>query len=50
MALQLNQELQNKYPYLEISVLKMSEVKENKYFRLDDEYYQKDYLLLDKSM
>ena len=50
MALQLNQELQNKYPYLEISVLKMSEVKENKYFRLDDEYYQKDYLLLDKNI
>ncbi|MDA3056507.1 MULTISPECIES: restriction endonuclease subunit S [unclassified Campylobacter] len=50
MALNLNQTLQNKYPNLEMSVLKMSEVKENKYLRLDDEYYQKDYLLLDKNI
>ncbi|MBQ9183358.1 MAG: restriction endonuclease subunit S [Neisseriaceae bacterium] len=39
MALQLNQELQNKYPHLKISVLKMSEVKENKDFRIDDAFH-----------
>lgn len=39
MALQLNQALQNKYPHLKISVLKMSEVKENKDFRIDDAFH-----------
>ena len=39
MALQLNQELQNKYPHLEVSVLKISEVKNNNdLFRLEAEY------------
>ena len=39
MTSNLNQTLQNKYPNLEISVLKMSEVKENKDFRIDDAFH-----------
>ncbi|MBO7081519.1 MAG: restriction endonuclease subunit S [Neisseriaceae bacterium] len=46
MALQLNQELQNKYPHLEVSVLKMSEVKENnENFRIDSEPFKKSNLI-----
>ena len=50
MALQLNQELQNKYPHLEVSVLKMSEVKINNenLFKLEAEFYKKEYLELEE--
>lgn len=40
-----NQALQTKYPHLEVSVLKLSEVKkDNESFRLDSEYFKKEYL------
>lgn len=48
MYLNLNQELQNKYPHLEISVLKMSQAKSNKDFRIDSEYFSKKYIEIDK--
>ena len=50
MALHFNQELQNKYPHLEVSVLKMSEVKINNenLFRLEAEFYKKEYLELEE--
>lgn len=42
----LNQSLQDKYPHLEISVLKLSEVqKDNESFRIDSEYFKKEYML-----
>ena len=45
MALQLNQELQNKYPHLEISVLKYSDaMKDNDSKRIDSEFFKKEYL------
>lgn len=41
----LNQTLQEKYPYLEISVLKLSEAqKDNESKRIDSEYFKKEYL------
>ncbi|EAJ6231209.1 restriction endonuclease subunit S [Campylobacter coli] len=41
----LNQTLQEKYPHLEISVLKLSEVqKDNESKRIDSEYFKKEYL------
>lgn len=40
-----NQTLQDKYPHLEVSVLKLSEVKkDNESFRIDSEYFKKEYL------
>ena len=43
-----NQTLQDKYPHLEVSVLKLSEVKkDNESFRIDSEYFKKEYLELD---
>lgn len=43
-----NQALQTKYPHLEVSVLKLSEVKkDNESFRIDSEYFKKEYLELD---
>ncbi|HJE65602.1 MAG TPA: restriction endonuclease subunit S [Campylobacter avium] len=40
-----NQALQTKYPHLEVSVLKLSEVKkDNESFRIDSEYFEKEYL------
>lgn len=40
-----NQSLQEKYPHLEVSVLKLSEVREdNESFRIDSEYFKKEYL------
>lgn len=40
-----NQALQDKYPRLEVSVLKLSEVKkDNESFRIDSEYFKKEYL------
>ncbi|HEB9307115.1 TPA: restriction endonuclease subunit S [Campylobacter coli] len=40
-----NQTLQEKYPHLEISVLKLSEVqKDNESKRIDSEYFKKEYL------
>ncbi|WP_394980774.1 restriction endonuclease subunit S [uncultured Helicobacter sp.] len=40
-----NQTLQYKYPHLEVSVLKLSEVKkDNESFRIDSEYFKKEYL------
>ena len=45
MALQLNQELQNKYPHLEISVLKYSDaMTDNDSKRIDSEFFKKEYL------
>ena len=45
MALQLNQELQNKYPNLEISVLKYSDaMRDNDSKRIDSEFFKKGYL------
>ena len=45
MALQLNQELQNKYPHLEVSVLKYSDaMKDNDSKRIDSEFFKKEYL------
>lgn len=35
----LNQTLQDKFPHLEVSVLKLSEIKENKDFRIDDSFW-----------
>ncbi len=35
----LNQTLQEKYPHLEVSVLKLSEVKKNIDFRIDDSFW-----------
>ena len=41
----LNQTLQEKYPHLEISVLKLSEAqKDNESKRIDSEYFKKEYL------
>ncbi|WP_394954164.1 restriction endonuclease subunit S [uncultured Helicobacter sp.] len=41
----LSQTLQEKYPHLEVSVLKLSEVKkDNESFRIDSEYFKKEYL------
>lgn len=41
----VSQILQDKYPYLEVSVLKLSEVtKDNESFRIDSEYFKKEYL------
>ncbi|MGH2266894.1 restriction endonuclease subunit S [Campylobacter taeniopygiae] len=41
----LNQNLQEKYPHLELSVLKLSEVKkDNESFRIDSEFFKKEYL------
>lgn len=40
-----NQTLQEKFPHLELSVLKLSEVKkDNESFRIDSEYFKKEYL------
>lgn len=40
-----NQTLQDKYPHLEVSMLKLSEVKkDNESFRIDSEYFKKEYL------
>lgn len=40
-----NQTLQDKYLHLEVSVLKLSEVKkDNESFRIDSEYFKKEYL------
>ena len=42
-----NQTLQDKYPHLEVSVLKLSEVKkDNESFRIDSEYLRQEYLYL----
>lgn len=47
MASNLNQELQNKYPHLEISVLKYSDtMKDNDSKRIDSEFFKKEYLFL----
>ncbi|MDA3065410.1 restriction endonuclease subunit S [Campylobacter sp. CN_NE4] len=47
MALNLNQTLQNKYPNLEISVLKYSDaMKDNECKRIDAEYFKKSALML----
>ena len=44
-----NQVLQDKYPHLEVSVLKLSEVKkDNESFRIDAEYFKKEYLEIEK--
>ena len=44
-----NQALQTKYPHLEVSVLKLSEVKkDNESFRIDAEYFKKEYLEIEK--
>ncbi|EAL7298424.1 restriction endonuclease subunit S, partial [Campylobacter coli] len=41
----LNQTLQEKYPHLEVSVLKLSEAqKDNESKRIDSEYFKKEYL------
>ncbi|MCX2683159.1 restriction endonuclease subunit S [Campylobacter sp. MIT 21-1684] len=41
----MNQSLQEKYPHLEVSVLKLSEVqKDNESKRIDSEYFKKEYL------
>lgn len=41
----LNQTLQEKFPHLELSVLKLSEVqRDNESFRIDSEYFKKEYL------
>lgn len=41
----VSQTLQDKYPHLEVSVLKLSEVKkDNESFRIDSEYFKKEYL------
>lgn len=41
-----NQTLQDKYPHLEVGVLKLSEVKkDNESFRIDSEYFEKEYLV-----
>ena len=40
----VNKILQDKYPHLEVSVLKLSEVKDNESFRIDAEYFKKEYL------
>lgn len=41
----LNQTLQEKYPHLEVGVLKLSEVKkDNESKRIDSEYFKKEYL------
>ncbi|MBZ7945178.1 restriction endonuclease subunit S [Campylobacter sp. RM10532] len=41
----LNQNLQEKYPHLELSVLKLSEAKkDNESFRIDSEFFKKEYL------
>lgn len=45
MTLQLNQELQNKYPHLEVSVLKYSDaMTDNDSKRIDSEFFKKEYL------
>ena len=45
MALHFNQELQNKYPHLEMSVLKYSDaMKDNDSKRIDSEFFKKEYL------
>ena len=42
-----HQTLQDKYPHLEVSVLKLSEVKkDNESFRIDSEYLRQEYLYL----
>ncbi|HEH4544715.1 TPA: restriction endonuclease subunit S [Campylobacter coli] len=47
----LNQTLQEKYPHLEVSVLKLSEVREdNESFRIDSEYFKKEYLENEKKL
>lgn len=44
-----HQTLQDKYPHLEVSVLKLSEVKkDNESFRIDAEYFKKEYLEIEK--
>ena len=45
MALNLNQTLQNKYPHLEVSVLKYSDaMTDNDSKRIDSEFFKKEYL------
>ncbi|MGH2327829.1 restriction endonuclease subunit S [Campylobacter taeniopygiae] len=47
----LNQNLQEKYPHLELSVLKLSEVKkDNESFRIDSEFFKKEYFNAIKTM
>ena len=51
MALQLNQELQNKYPHLEISVLKYSDaMTDHDSKRIDSEFFKKDILTMEKNI
>lgn len=51
MALQLNQELQNKYPHLEVSVLKYSDaMKDNDSKRIDSEFFKKEYLYIENKI
>lgn len=45
----LNQTLQEKFPHLELSVLKLSEVKrDNESFRIDDKFFMKHYINLEQ--
>lgn len=47
----LNQTLQEKFPHLEVSVLKLSEVKrDNETKRIDSEYFKKEYLENEKKI
>ena len=51
MDLNLNQTLQNKYPHLEVSVLKYSDaMKDNDSKRIDSVYFMNKYLLNDKEI